>query len=800
MMRTLLQDIRFGLRSLLKRPGFTAVAVLTLALGVGANTAIFSVVNAVLLRPLPYPAPERLLTARSNISLLNLEDIRARARSFETAGGVTLQQLDYAGGGEPVQVEAALVTPEFFDVLGARPAAGRVLSPEEDRAGGERAVVLGHGFWRRHLGGADLGALKTLTLSGQTYNVVGVLPASFVSPEGAPDVYASLRVVYPAAAEFRGVHFLRTFWRLREGVTTGQAQAELDAIARGLAEAYPAENRGRRFVLLGLHERLAGDIRPALLVIFGAVGLVLLIACANFANLLLARSTARRQEVAVRAALGAGRARLVRQLLTESVLLSLAGGALGLVLALWGVDLLLALAPDSLPRVADVRVDPAVLLFTFGVSLMAGVVFGLAPAWRASRVDLHDALKEAGRAGGGGRSRQRLRGALVVAELALALVLLAGAGLLVKGFWRLRSVEPGFDAANVLTMRIELPEARYRDTRAQTEFRRRALEAVNALPGVEAAMVSEVPLGGSSLHHNFLIEGRPPAAEGDEPDLYSRSVGGDYFRVMGVPVREGRALDARDREGAPLVGVVNEAFAREYFGGRSPLGARVRWARMEGEPRWIEVVGVVGDVRHFGLHRPEEPAIYTPYAQSLQPWKRWMNLVVRAEGDPARAADSVKARVWSVDPQIPLTKVRTMEEVAAGSVARQRFNLTLLAVFACAALLLASVGVYGVVSYAVAQRTHEFGVRLALGARAADVLRLVLRQGLVYAAVGVALGLAGALALSRVMESLLYGVSATDPFVYAAASALLAAVALLACLVPALRATRVDPVEALRYE
>ncbi|MGH9902725.1 MAG: ABC transporter permease, partial [Pyrinomonadaceae bacterium] len=482
------------------------------------------------------------------------------------------------------------------------------------------------GFWQQYFGG-DAGVIgRTIPLSGHTYTVVGVMPRSFSLPENSPEIFASLRVVYPDAARYRGVHFLRTYWRLRPGVTVERAQAEMGAIDQRLAEAYPAENKSRRTRLVPLHERVVGDTRPALLILFGAVGLLLLIACANFANLSLARAAARQREFVIRAALGAGRPRLVRQLLTESVLLALTGGAAGLVLALWGIDLLLALKPANLPRLSDIRLDGRVLLFTLSVSVLTGIIFGLAPAWNAAGADVNEVLKEGGRVGGTtGAATRRVRGLLVVSEVSLALVLLVGAGLLVKSFWGLRTVDPGFDPGRVLTMRLELPETRYREIPKQTQFRERVVEAVNALPGAQAALVSEVPMSGDALFHNFVIEGRPPIAEGDEPELHSRSVGGDYFGVMRIPVRAGRGLTPRDREGSPLVGVVNEAMARQYFAGESPLGKRIRWARMEGEPQWITIVGVVGDVRQFGLDQPEEPAVYTPYAQSLQPWKRWMS-------------------------------------------------------------------------------------------------------------------------------------------------------------------------------
>ncbi|HYY99651.1 MAG TPA: FtsX-like permease family protein, partial [Pyrinomonadaceae bacterium] len=466
----------------------------------------------------------------------------------------------------------------------------------------------------------------------------------------------------------------------------------------------------------------------------------------------------------------------------------------------WGVDLLVAAGPANLPRMKEVGLDSSVVLFTVGITLLTSVVFGLAPAVQASKADVTDALKEGGRGRAGGASGGRLRAALVASELALALVLLIGAGLLVKGFWLLRSVEPGFEPRRLLTMRVELPEARYKEIPPQTEFRRRVLEELDSLPGTEAAMVSELPLGGSSLTHNFAIEGRPLAV-GDEPELYSRSVGGDYFRVMHIPLRAGRDLTPQDREGAPLVGVVNESFAREYFPNASPVGARVRWVRMEGAPQWITVVGVVGDVKHFGLDQPEASAIYTPYAQSQQAWKRWMFLVVRSDAvDPAALVGAVKARVWSVDSQIPLTKVLTMEEVAATSVAGRRFQTALLGVFALVALALAAVGIYGLISYSVGQRTHEIGVRMALGAGRRDILGLVVRQGLALACAGLAAGLAGSFALTRLLAGIVYGVSPTDPATYAALSLFLLLVALLACYLPARRATKVDPMEALRYE
>ena len=798
-METLLHDLRYGSRLLIRKPAFTAIAVITLALGIGANTAIFSVVNSVLLQPLPYPEPERLMTMRSNQSVPDLDDITAQSQSFEYLGGSVMQAQDYTGEGEPIQVQAALVNADLFKALGARPAIGRTISDEEDRFGGDRVAVLSYGFWLRHFGG-DANILgQTLQLSGNSYTVIGVMPAGFVMPTEVPDLWASVRVVNPIAAQFRGVHFLRTYLRLKSGVSVSQALSEMEGIDQRLAQQYPDENKGRRTVLLSLQERVVGTSRSALLVLFGAVGLVLLIACANFANLLLTRAAGRRQEIVVRAALGAGRGRLVRQMLTESTLLSLLGGACGLLLAKWGIDLLIALKPANLPRLTSIGIDRWVLAFTVGVSVLTGVVFGLLPALSASKLDVNEALKEGGRASTGGIGRQRVRSLLVVTEIALALVLLIGAGLLIKSLWRLSTIDPGFKPENVLTMRVELPESRYKEIPGQTQFRERALEALNSLPGVQAAMISELPMSGDRLNHNFVIDGRPPVSIGEEPSLETRTIAGDYFRTMGIPLLQGRDFGPQDRADTPMVGLVNESFVREFFPDENPIGARIAWARAN--PRkWMTIIGVVGDVKHYGLNLPEMSAFYTSYIQLDQPWKRWMYLAARADQNSATLADQVKKQIWSVDKQIPVTKLRTMSDVMATSLAVQRFNMTLMGIFAGVALALAAVGIYGVISYSVTQRTHEIGIRMALGAETSDVLRIVMKQGLRLAGVGVAIGISASFALTWVMSSLLFGVSTTDPIIFASISLILTGVALGATFIPARRATKVDPMIALRYE
>src|SRR5215510_487622 len=797
MMHPFLQDLRFGLRMLAKNPAFSLVATLTLALGIGANTAICTVINAVLLRPLSYHDPERLISFRSNESVPDLNDIRAWNQSFAEIGGNTIQPLDYIGGGEPSHWLAGLVTGDFFRTLGARPLLGRVITEEDDKKGGPFVVVLGHALWRRQFGG-DPGVVgKTVTLSGANYTVVGVTPANFRTPREEIDAWFPVQVVNPLAAAYRGVHFLRVYARLKPGVTIAQAQSEMGAIDRRLAEAFPAENKQRQTVLFPLRERIVGDIKTALLVIFGAVGMVLLIACANFANLLLARAASREQELVVRLALGAGRWRLTRQLLTESVLIATLGGAIGVVLAVWGVDLLVALKPENLPLTETIAVDGRALFFTLAVSVLTGSVFGLAPVWQTMRINISDALKEGGRGSAGG-ARRRLRGALVIAEVALALLLLVGAGLLINSFWRLRSVNPGFNPDNLLTMRIDLPEARYREIPTQTQYRRALLEEVNSLSGAQAALVSELPMSGDWLTHDFLVEGQQLSV-GEEPDVQTRSIEGDYFRVMRIPLLSGRGFTPHDNENAPLVGVINESLARRFFKEQNPLGKRVCWVGNP-QPYWITIVGVAGDIKHFGLDEVEQPALYTPYGQSMRAWKRWMSLVVRSESDTAALTREVKSRVWRVDASIPLTKILTMGEVMGASFDARRFNMLLLSAFAAVAMLLAAVGIYGVMSYAVTQRTREIAVRIALGAKPRDVIKMVVGGAMRLTLIGAAAGLALSVALTRLMSTLLFGVSATDPVTFAFVSLLLAAVALLASYVPARLAANVDPMAALRSE
>jgi predicted permease len=797
-MDVVLDDVKHALRTLRRSPGFVAVAILSLGVAIGADTAVFSIVDGLLVRPLPYAAPSRLVTVRSVASYAEVTDLREQARTIEQIGAYGYLPLDLTGAGEPVEVDAAVVTGGLFATLGVAAAVGRWLTPTDDAAGAAPAVVVSDAFWRAHLGGDRSAIGRTLTLSSRPYTIVGVMPPRFVLPGDDSRLWVTVQVAYAESVPVRNARFMSVVARLREGATRGAAQAELNGLAGRMRQLYPDTDANAAFTLIGLQESVTGQVRPALLLLLGAVSLVLLVACANFANLLLTRSIARRGELAVRAALGANRFRLVRHLVAESILVALAGGAVGALFALWAVPALVASNRSVFPIGSSIHVDARVLAFTFALSLLTGVVFGLLPALRGARVDLQAALSEGGRTSGG-PARSRLRAALVVSELAMALLLLAGAALLLRSLANLSAVNLGFDPDGVLTAVVDLPPSRYPEVAEQRQVRSRILSAVKAIPGVRTAgLVMNLPMSGGA-NHEVIFEGDAPVAPGTEPAVQARFASRGFFEALRIPLVEGRLIDdGRDVASAPPVVVVNQTLVRKYLGGRSPVGRRLRWAR-EDPVRWLTVVGVVADVADVSFDRSARPTIYVPFEQETLAFKRWAALVVRSPQIDARMlAPAIKNAVWTADPLLPVTRFRTLDEAVATSLAQRRFTLLVLGLFACAALFLASVGVYGVVSYSVAQRTHEIGVRIALGAPARKVERLFIVNGVRLALFAVAIGVPASLALSRVLVSQLYAVAPTDTATHAATAATVFLLAILASWLPARRASRTDPVIALR--
>jgi predicted permease len=795
---TVARDVRYAVRTLRRSPGFTLVAVLTLALGIGANTAVFAIIDAVLLRPLPFADPDRVVSIRGNQSLPNLDDIRARARSFQAVGGVVTPAVNLTGSGDPVQVIAGWCNADLFLAVGMSAAAGRVIAVDDDRPGAAPVVVLSDEFWHRQFAGTDILG-RTLDLGGKPYTVIGVLRPRAWPSFRQPDVWLSLRVASPEAAPVRNLHFLETYLRLRPGVTIAQAQSEMNELDRVLEQQYPMENRGRHRVLMSPLERLAGSSRSSLLLLGGAASLVLLIAAANFGGLLLARSTSRRREIAIRASLGATRTQLVRHLFAEAMLISLVGGAAGVAIATECLLALPALSPPNLPRLADANVSSPVLLFAFAASVLTGLVFGLAPALRASRVTLVENLAPGGRSASAHATGLRTRRTLVVVQTALAIVLLVGAGLLVKSFWQLQTVDPGFRAPwpATVTMRIELPAAQYGDLLKQRLLRRELLDGLNSQTGVRAALVSELPMSGESQAQQFLIEGQPTPPAGDEPEVQSRTVDGDYFTLLSIPVPRGRSFAGSDRDGSPPVVLVNDSFVRRFLPDRSPRGVRVRWAR-ESPPAWMTIVGVVGDVRHFGPTRGDEPAIYDLYSQTTAFWKRWMYLVVSADRPGLDPTSIVRATLARVDAGLPLTRVRRLADVVASAANAQRFLMLLLAVFAALALSLGGIGLYGLMAYAVTQRLPEMSVRMALGASRRAILRQVLWEGAKLTLIGGACGIVAAVLIGPLIAGLLFAVTVYDRTVLVTVALVMAGVTMLASYAPARRATRAEIVDALR--
>ena len=820
-MTTILKNIRFTLRIFGQSPGFAAAAVLCLALGIGATSAIFSVVHAVLLKPLPYRDPDRLIRLYTEFPTFPNGGLRRfwtsppeyyelahELHSWESLQAWVTSGVNLAGATDPIRVTSCLVTGGLFETLGVSPLIGREITPQDDAVGAPPVIVIGYDLWQRTFVG-DRGVIgRTLQVNGRNANIVGVMPPGFAFPPGdldPPEAWTPLQLGTPDPQR-RGNHFLYLIGRLKPGVSLARAQQEInrhvDQSPARLGKNHPFDPKFHPIVTYPLHDEVVRAIRPALWMLMGAVGFVLLIACVNVANLLLARAEARQREIAIRKALGAGIGQLVRQFTVEGLVLSLGGAAAGLALAFAGLRMMITAGKASIPRAAEVSVDPMVLAVTLGISLLTSLLFGFAPIAQIAGSTLHDALKAGGGRTSGSVSSNRFRSILVVSELALALILLIGTGLMIRAFWQLSDVYPGFRAGGLITMRVNLPQATYATDGQVDQFWRALEQRLNSLPGIQSAsLTSGLPPERPINANDTFIEGFTPVPNGPGHNIdYWQSVGGHYFETMGIRVIEGRGLDDRDGPGAPLTAVINQTMARVYYGNQSPIGRRIN---PEGGPNKPEtyrtIVGVVEDVKNAGLDKPSGTEAFFPALQRGFS-TRTVYIVARSAGDPAGQISGIRAAVRELDPSLPLTQVRTMEEVLASAKSRPRFLTTLLGLFSTTALLLAAVGLYGVISYSVARRTAEFGIRMAVGAGAGDVLSLVVRQGMQLALAGVIAGAIGALALTRLIRGLLFGVSAFDPITFAAMAGVLVAVILLACLVPARRASKVDPLVALRYE
>jgi len=801
-MSTVLLDLRYAFRMLLRNPGVTAIAVIALALGIAANTAIFSVVNSVLLRSLPYTDPDRLMMVREtkfpqfpefSISPGNFLDWQKQSASFENL--VAVNNVSYnlvTNDAEPERLRGARVSARLFEMLGVRPLLGRTFTDEEDQPGHENVAIISESLWKRRFG-TDPNVLgQSVTLSAASYTIIGVMPPGFPFPDRETDLWTPIAFTARQAQQ-HGSHFLTVIGRLKNGVGTSEADAELKTIAARLAEQYPNSNAGWSTFITPLQDYQIRDIKPSLIFLLGSVALVLLIACANVANLLLARATARQKEIAIRTALGASRGRIARQLLTESILLAFIGGSVGLVLAWWGMEALLALAPDDLQQVKHVALDIQVLAFTLAVSMLTGIVFGLVPAIQASNPNLNETLKEGGR--GTASGSHSVRSSLVIVEVALALVLLVCSGLLIRSFVTLNQVSPGFNSKNALTVNIALPGRKYQNPDQYSSFFGQLLQKLAVLPGVtEVGATQSLPIQGDFLV-GFKIQGRPPAAPGEDRSTNYYAVTTGYFRSMGIPLIRGRLFTEQDNSKTRRVAIINETMAKTYFADEDPIGQSISLS--QGPDSSSEIVGIVGDVKQYGLAQPSTLQTYEAYLQ--MPFSG-MTVVVRTQGRPESLSDAIRQEVLAIDREQPVSRVRTLEQIISSSVQQQRFLMVLLGIFAGVAMILAAVGLYGVMSYAVTQRTHEIGIRMALGANNRNVLRLVVGHGMMLALIGIAIGLAGSLAVTRLMSTLLFGISTTDPITFGGISMLLTVVTLVSCLAPAYRAIRVDPMVALRHE
>ena len=811
------QDMRYGARMLLKSPGFTVVAVLTLALGIGANTAIFSVVNFVLLRPLEYANPDQLVMVwerntkkgwnESPTSFADFVDFRDNAKSVELVA-FTDTNFNLTGGDQPERVAGLRVSANLFSLLGVNPARGRWFAPGEDKPGAGHVLILSYGLWQRSFGGNSNLVNQTVQLNGQSYTVVGVMPPTFKFPPAfsatttSEELISNADLWVPLTTDdvplIRNIRNLKMIGRLKAGVAPQQAQAEINSIASRLAREYPDVNAGLESVVIPLHEQIVGDVREALLILLGAVVLVLLIACANIANLLLSKATARHKEIAIRTALGANRGRILRQLLTESTLLGLLGGVFGFLVAYAGSKTLVSFGSFSIPQLTDFSFDMKVPLFALVVSLLTSLIFGLAPAIDASNPNLNEALKEGGRSSSGGATRARLRNALVITEVALAVVLVTASGLMLRSFVRLQGTSSGLNPHNLITLELELPDVRYHAAQQQTLFQQQLIQRVASLPGVQyAATVDNLPFSGNAFNSSFTIEGRPTGPTTETPRAYYRVISPDYFPAIGIELHKGNQFTDRDTAEQPGVAIVNETAAQRYWPGVDPLGKRIKRGRPESKNPWLTVIGIVSGSRQLSLKEGSQPEIYVPYLQNPG---LTFTLVARTASDPRSLTGALRKEVLSADREIPAVNIKLMEELISNSVAKERFYVLLLAVFAVLALILAAVGVYGVMSYSVTLRTRDIGIRMALGARPADIFKHIVGQALLLGLIGLGVGIVLAIASTRVMSSLLYGINATDPLTLAITSLVLLAVALLASYLPARRATRVDPLVTLRYE
>lgn len=806
-MDNFVSDIRYAVRSLVKRPTFTLIAVFTLALGIGANSAIFSAVNALLLNPIPLANLDRVVTIwdrfaergvdHNEVTMANYLDWKAQNQSFEHLALSRWWSANFSGVETPERLQGSLITANYFDAIGVKPIMGRGLLEEENQPGKDAVAVIGYSLWQRRFG-ADPNILnKTITINGITRTIVGVLPQGFNYPKGA-EIYSPIAIT-PELARARQNHSYYVVGRLKSGVTTQQAQAEFDTITARLAQQYPETNTGWSANVIPIVKDTVRMYDTALWVMMGAVGFVLLIACANVANLMLARASGRQKEIALRSALGASRWRIVRQLLTESLIVALVGGTIGVLVAVWGVDLLRAANPGEAAKFAPgwdrLGINVVVLLFTVGLSLVSGLIFGIAPALQVSKPNLNNALKEGGRSGSSGSNR--LRSSLVVFEIALSLILLVGAGLLMRSFTSLMNTNPGFKPDHLMTMTMVLPSAKYKEPAQKVGFYSDLVQRVQNLPGVEsAAAVNYLPLGGSNSSDDFLVEGVPEPPPGQEYGGRYRVCSPDYFQTMGITVLKGRAFTSQDKADTTPVVIVNDTLAKKHWPNGDALGKRIRFYGPPDKNPWMQVVGVIQDVKH-DLNIPVTPEFYLPYAQD--PWTS-MVLVARTSVDPASTAGAIRQQVWAIDKDQPVFEVKTMDEVRSISVALYSFSSVTLGIFAGVALLLASIGIYGVMAFAVTQRTQEIGIRMALGAETGDVLKLVIKHGMGMALIGIGIGLLGAWGLTRFLKQLLVGVTTTDLLTFSVVSGCLLVAALLACFIPARRATKVDPLVALRYE